>query len=76
MTVIYCYLEKEKYKFFKFHVNNSADSEEEKHPSIKADTVICFKCFHVCKKIFVCMRWTENCDLLSKRTLSQILQGS
>ena len=40
MIVIYCYLDKEKYKVLKLHVNKSADFGEEQHPSIKANTVI------------------------------------
>ena len=49
MIVIYCYLEKEKDRILKFHVNKSADFGEEQNPSIKANTVIYFKCFHVCR---------------------------
>ena len=43
--VIYCYLEKEKYKDLKFHVNKSADFGEEQHPPIKANTVIALNVF-------------------------------
>ena len=65
MIVIYCYLEKEK-----FYVNKSADFGEEQHLLIKANTVIYFKCFHVCRngsKIFVHIRWK-----LPKRRLKVI----
>ena len=47
MIVIYCYLKREKYKVLKFHVSKSADFGEEQHLLIKANTVICIKCFHV-----------------------------
>ena len=40
---------KKKKEILKFHLNKSADFEEEKPPSIKAGTVICFKYFHVCR---------------------------
>ena len=42
-------------------MNKSGDFGEEQRLQIKAGTVICFKCFHVCRstsKIPVHIRWT------------------
>ena len=65
-------------------MNKSADFGEEQHPSIKANTAICFKCFHVCRsgsKISVHIGWTLlkrglKVVIYFQNELFQILQGS
>ena len=84
MIVIYCYLDKGKYKVLKLHVNKSADFGEEQHPSIKANTVIALNVFMFAEAdlrfLYIydghCLNGTESRDLLSKWTPSQMLQRS
>ena len=76
MIVIYCYLDKEKYKVLKLHVNKSADFGEEQHRSIKANTVIALNVFIFAETNLRFLYIKQTLPKTELKVVTQMLQRS